>query len=311
MPAPTVLMTGSCGLLGSHLAAALAGRYRVVGVDRHPWWGDQPMAITQADLTAPGAAKAVVAETGPEIVIHCAAMVNVDACEADPARAYACNEGLTRELVRATPPRSLFLYISTDAVFQGDRALATEETLPCPRNVYGRSKLHGEWEVQQGGMRHLIVRTNFYGWSSGRKESAAEWLYRSLKTRQPMTLFTDVFFTPIYVVDLVERLVRLVEVGAQGIVHLGGGERVSKHRFGVLLAETAGFSMDTVRQGSVDAGGLLAPRAKEASLSSERFARLTGMPVPDCRAGLTRFIADALRPLSARVAEGAASWARG
>ena len=70
--------------------------------------------------------------------------------------------------------------------------------------------------------RHLIVRTNFYGWSSGRKQTSAEWLHAALKTGQPITLFGDFFFTPIYIVDFVELLERLIETGYLGIIHLVG-----------------------------------------------------------------------------------------
>ena len=149
-------------------------------------------------------------------------MTNVDACERDPALAYASNADITRDIARAVPAGCLLVYIATDGIFVGDSPFATEESLPCPRTVYGRSKLHGEWNVKQATDNHLIVRTNFYGWSSGRKQTFAEWLYHSLDRGQPITLFDDFFFTPIYVVDLVVRLRLLIEGGHRGTFHLCG-----------------------------------------------------------------------------------------
>jgi dTDP-4-dehydrorhamnose reductase len=280
--------------------AALSRRHNIVGIDRHPWWGDQPVEVCTGDLASHKFIADTVTRVAPDVLIHCAAMVNVDACERNPALAYACNAGITRDLARAVSPDCLFVYITTDGIFKGDAPFATEELLPCPRTVYGRSKLHGEWEVELATKNHLIVRTNFYGWSSGRKRTAAEWLYHALETGQPITLFDDFFFTPIYMLDFVERLELLIEGGHRGIVHLCGGERVSKYDFGALLAKLAGLSMESVRRGSIEDAGLAAPRPKDMSLSSERFRRLTGVDVPGCMAGLRRFLADRGRTLSAR-----------
>ena len=295
-----VLITGASGLLGSHLMAALSRNHNVVGLDRHPWWGDQPANVLVGELAAGGVIRDAIASVAPDILIHCAALANVDACEQDPARAYACNADISRDLVRAVPPHCLVVYIMTDGIFMGDTPFATEESLPCPRTVYGRSKLHGEWDVRQASDNHLIVRTNFYGWSSGRKQTSGEWLYHALETGESITLFDDFFFTPIYVVDFVTRLDLLMEGGHRGTFHLCGKERISKHEFGSLMAKAAGFSMKHVRRGSIRDVQLPAPRPKDMSLDSERFRKATGVDVPGCMPGLRRFLSDRGRPLSAR-----------
>ena len=300
MTKATVLVTGASGLLGAHLVTILSRHYDVVGVDRHPWWGDEPQEVLLGDLEAPEFLRETVAAVSPEILIHCAALANVDACEQDPSRAYASNATLTRHLVRAVPASCLVVYLSTDGVFQGDAPLATEEDQPAPRTVYARSKLQGEREVALATSNHLIVRTNFYGWSSGRKRTAGEWLYHALEAQQPVTLFTDFFFTPIYVVDFVERLIHLLEHPYRGVIHVAGRDRLSKHRFGMLMAEMSSFSTAAVQPGSLDEMPLAAPRPKDMSLSSARFVQLTGIEAPGSRSGLMRFLADRGRPLSTR-----------
>ena len=294
------LITGACGLLGSHVVAALSRSHEVVGTDRHPWWGDRSATIVHGDLGAPAFVTDLLASVVPDVIIHCAAMVNVDACEEAPALAYASNADVTRTVARAAPPGSLVVYVTTDGIFKGDTPFAIETQLPCPRTVYGRSKLHGEWEVQQATENHLIVRANFYGWSSGLKQTSAEWLYHALKTGEEITLFDDFFFTPIYVVHFVERLRLLIDGRHRGIFHLCGKERVSKYDFGMWMAEMAGFSIASVRRGSIEKAALKAPRPHDMSLSCERYLRLVGDDVPDCREGLRRFLADHGRPLSAR-----------
>lgn len=173
-----IAITGACGLLGAHLAAALACDHRVVGFDRHPWWGTRPIELHRGNLADTNAREAFLASAKPDLLIHCAAMVNVDECEEKPAEAYFANGTLTGLLARAVPSHCRFVYVTTDGIFRGDAPMQRETDLPCPRTVYGRSKLQGEWETQLATEHHLIVRTNFYGWSAGIKGTFAEWLFK-------------------------------------------------------------------------------------------------------------------------------------
>jgi dTDP-4-dehydrorhamnose reductase len=295
-----VLVTGASGLLGAHIAAALVPVDDVLGLDRHPWWGDQPLRFELGDLEGGDAIEHHVVRFRPDLVFHCAALVNVDACEQSPAQAFAANAGLPGRLARAVAPDCLFVYIGTDGVFRGNSAFADEEMLPEPRTVYGRSKFEGEREVQRATPNHLILRTNFFGWSSGRKPTSAEWLYDALERQQPITLFEDFYFTPVYVVDFVSAMLRLIDGGVRGLIHLTGGERVSKFDFGMTMARQAGFSTTQVRRGSIEEAALLAPRPRDMSLSTARAASLLGHELPSAAAGIQRFLQDRHRPLSER-----------
>ena len=297
-----VAITGACGLLGAHLAAALSRHHRVVGFDRHPWWGTRPIALHQGDLGDARARTAFITDASPDLLFHCAAMVNVDACEEQPEEAHYVNGTLTGLLARAVPSRCRVVYVTTDGIFAGDKQLARETDLPCPRTVYGRSKLQGEWETQLATEHHLIVRTNFFGWSAGIKSTSAEWLHRALVSGEAVTLFDDFWFTPIYVVDLVKRLLALIAGCHTGIFHVVGRERVSKYEFGMRLAAVGGFSTVRVRRGSIADARLRAPRPRDMSLNGEKTESTLGYAAPDCLDGLSHFIADQGRALEDRVA---------
>jgi dTDP-4-dehydrorhamnose reductase len=297
-----VAITGACGLLGAHMAAALSLQHRVVGLDRHPWWGERPIHLHSGDLADADVRARFLDDAQPEVFIHCAALVNVDACEERPELAYRVNGDLTGLLARAVPRNCTFVYVTTDGVFRGDQPLQRETDLPCPRTVYGRSKVHGEWEAALATPEHLIIRTNFYGWSSGAKMTSGEWLYRALTRHEPITLFDDFWFTPIYVVDLVERILALVAARQRGIFHVVGGERVSKFDYGVQLAQAIGLQLTAARRGSIETASLRAPRPRDMSLDSAATVAATGLPAPGCAEGLRRFIADRGSSLEARVA---------
>src|SRR5207253_1441020 len=122
--------------------------HNVVGVDRHNWWGDHAVKMFLGELSEPSVIREAIAAAKPNVMVHCAANVDVDACEQSPANAYWMNGELTQRLVQSVPQECLFVYIATDGVFSGDAPFRAEMDLPCPRTVYGRSKLHGEWAVQ-------------------------------------------------------------------------------------------------------------------------------------------------------------------
>lgn len=295
-----ILVTGACGLLGGHIGGYFSQRHQVVGVDRNTWWGDRPIELIQGDLCAKGFIVDCIERTHPDVIIHCAAMVDVDACEQNAALAHQVNAEVTRSLVQAAPSQSLFVYVATDGLFKGDHAFAAENDPPCPKTEYARSKVHGEWATQLATENHLIVRTNFYGWSSGRKKTAAEWLHNALLTGQRITLYEDFFFSPIYVADFVRLLSALIDSGERGTFHLAGKDRVSKYEFGEMMAKCAGLQLNAVTRGAMKDSSFAVQRPRDMSLGCGRFERLLNLDVPSCQAGIRNFISHRDRPLSRR-----------
>ncbi len=294
-----ITITGASGLLGAHLAAAFRANHEVSGVDRNEWWGDWPLDLFNGDLRDPSFTAAVVKDIQPDLLIHCAAAVNVDLCENDPEEALKHNQGITQRLLHSVAPSCVVVYISTDSVFSGNSHFWPEDQPPRPVNVYAKTKLEGERAVALHP-QHLIVRTNFYGWSSARKKTAAEWLYGALDRRERVTLFDDFFFTPIYAVDLARILSRMVQREARGLFHVAGADRVSKYEFGRAMANGMKISMENVNKGSLADMPLGAPRSPDISLGCGKTERFLGEPMPRCEDGMARFLSDYRKPLSER-----------
>jgi dTDP-4-dehydrorhamnose reductase len=295
-----VAVTGVSGLLGAYLAAAFRADNNVHGMDRNAWWGDWPLAVSRGDLEDDRFVRETLRGIQPDVLIHCAGTANVDAAEKDPASAMEHNKGITQRLLDHLPSSCLFVYLSTDSVFSGRSHLRGEEEQPVPVNVHAKTKLDAERVVSEFPF-HLIIRTNFYGWSSGRKKTAAEWLYRALKHQENITLFDDFFFTPIYAADLSGFLVRMIQQGARGLFHIAGRDRVSKYEFGAIMAHEMKASMDRVARGSIADMSLGAPRSSEIALASGKAEQFLGEKMPSCEDGIRRFLADRDRPLSERL----------
>jgi dTDP-4-dehydrorhamnose reductase len=294
-----ITITGAAGLLGAHLVSKLSPSHAVTAIDRNEWWGDKPTQLLKGDLSDSNFLKESVEASQPDVWIHGAGLTDVDGCEKAPDQAHAVHVASVRQLLRYLQPGALLVYISTDSVFSGDSRLWSETDEPRPLNIYAQSKLEGEREAARHP-NHVILRTNFYGWSSGRKKTAAEWLHKALAQQESITLFDDFFFTPIYVVDLVERISMIMERRLSGVFHVAGGDRLSKYGFGETMARLMGASMSHVQRGSLANARFAAPRSSDLSLNSDRIASALMLKNPSCDAGLKRFLDHAGSALSCR-----------
>jgi dTDP-4-dehydrorhamnose reductase len=165
-----VLITGVSGLLGINLALEMAEEHMVFGVvNNHPLCtaalpAGKSLNIIRGDLTQPGVLHHILKTACPEWIIHCAALANLDACEADPALAHRLNSEVPGELAAiAVEIGARLVHISTDAVFDGQKGDYSEEDAPNPLSVYARSKLDGERRVLDADPEAVVARVNMAG----------------------------------------------------------------------------------------------------------------------------------------------------
>lgn len=284
-----LFITGISGLLGLNAALHTRKRWEVSGCYySHPVHAEQVTAL-RVDATSYEELGTVLEKIRPNVILHTAGLTNVDQCEEYPELAHQLNVGTTENISRLARALSASLiHVSTDHLFDGTKMLVKEDTPPCPINVYGRTKWEAERVVERDCPQALIVRTNFYGWGPTYKRSLSDWILEGLAGRHELTMFSDVFFTPTLVNDLIDVMFWLLEAGTAGIFNVVGGERVSKQTFGRLVAQIFGYSQNGIRPISVDWAGLRARRPKDMSLSCEKVSKALGRPMPGIADGLRR-----------------------
>lgn len=289
-----ILITGASGLLGLNLALLEAGKHDIIGVDRSKLAGT-PFELLRADLLDRQAALHILDTVRPAAVIHTAANANVDACEADPEGARRLNAELPGELAEACAQRSIRLvHISTDAIFDGTLQRAyTEEDTPNPLGVYAQTKLDGERNVLSAYPQAIVARVNFFGWSLPGNRSLSEFFYNKLSAGEQCNGFTDVFFCPLFVGDLAETLIQMLEKGLGGLYHVVGPEALSKYDFGQRIAREFGFDPALVIPRSVEESGLKARRSHNLRLSIHRLSTDLGVEIPVVSTGIHRFYTQA------------------
>jgi dTDP-4-dehydrorhamnose reductase len=285
-----LLVTGASGLLGLNLALEAMSKHEVIGLERGKLI-NTPFEILQADLLDESALDMVLNTARPDWVIHCAALADLDACEADPELARRLNAQGPGELAAACAERKIRLvHISTDAVFDGQKeGFYTEDDEPTPLNVYSRTKLDGERAVLAANPEAIVARVNFYGWSLGGKRSLAEFFLNNLKNGKSMSGFTDVVFCPMLVNDLARVLLQMLEKKLSGLYHAVGPQSMSKYQFGVEIARKFGLRESEISPKSILSSSLIARRSHNLSLSTHRLSTDLGQSLPQFSTGLDEF----------------------
>ncbi len=272
-----VLLTGGSGLLALNWAVAIRDRFSVVlGLHQRKVVIDGAECIP-LDLKSVDRLTRSLTVIRPDIVIHAAGMTSVELCERDPGAAFKVNVELARNVASACESLSLpLVHISTDHLFRGDTQFCDETSQIFPLNAYGVSKAAAEREVMSTSPHALVVRTNFYGWGPAYRQSFSDWILESIGSGRKITLFDDVYYTPILVSRLAHTVHALVDSDAAGVFNVVGDSRMSKYEFGCRLACRFGLDASLISPGSIDASANLVMRPLDMSLSNRKASKFLG-----------------------------------
>jgi dTDP-4-dehydrorhamnose reductase len=259
---PHIFVTGAAGQVGT----ALRGRLPDATF----------LARTDLDVADAGAVRSAL--HAGDLVVHTAAMTDVDGCERDPDAAFAVNAAGAAS-VAASGARVILL--STDYVFDGQAERAYREDDPTgPLSVYGRSKLAAERSVlERPG--NLVVRTS---WVYGRGRNFIRSILAAEGAGKRLRVVADQHGRPTWAEDLAAALVHLIDAGTTGIVHVtGAGEPCT---WADLAEVVVGHPVDRISSAEF---GAAAPRPHSSVLDLGR-ARALGVPLADWRRSVRRYL---------------------
>lgn len=237
-----ILVTGANGLLGQKLVERLAVMPDVQllatgkGIKRHP---DQ-FQYASMDVTVQQEVDAIFDRFRPDVLIHTAAMTQVDDCQLQQATCYTQNVTPVECLMRAAERfQTHFIHLSTDFIFDGEAGPYKEEDTPNPLSYYGYCKLEAEKKLIQCTSPWTIVRTILvFGLlkDTGRSNIVL-WVKSNLLQNKPIRVVTDQFRTPTLAEDLADGCIRLALSGKQGIYHIAGPDFMSIYELACRVAE--------------------------------------------------------------------------
>lgn len=285
-----LLVTGASGLLGINLALRESAQREVTGITHSHSLSGMPFPVRSVDMMVPGVLDKMLDDVQPELVVHCAALANIDTCEKQPEQAAMINSRVPGLLAQASRKRNIRLvHLSTDAVFDGSRGNYLETDTPHPLSVYAQTKLAGEQAVMEAYPQAVVARVNFYGWSLTGKHSLAEFFFNNLSAGKTINGFTDVQFCPLFVNHLADILMHLAEGNHSGIFHVVSPISMSKYEFGCRIAEAFGLDERLIKPVSVLDGGLAARRSPNLTLNIDKLKETLQLVLPGVEEGIHAF----------------------
>jgi dTDP-4-dehydrorhamnose reductase len=252
-----LLVTGASGFLGDYLvgAAQAAGGWEITGTCFSTAPPRPISALRRLDLRDRDAVRRLIDELHPDSVIHTACSnrdgENINAIvPAAENLAAACHEHAAR-----------LVHVSTDMVFDGERAPYSDDASPHPISPYGAAKAEAEAAVQHRHPAAAIGRPSLI-WSLEPVDRQTAWLVDGLRRGAPVTLFSDEIRCPVYLPDLAAALLELAaRPELSGPLNLAGRQPLSRWDFGLRLLRALGLEpAGNLRPGTLAASGLVRPR---------------------------------------------------
>jgi len=284
MSVKKVLITGSNGLLGQHLAkhflqsdfeilATSFGSNRISALD-HKYHSLDVTDFTQV--------KTVLADFQPDIIFNAAAATNVDGCEDEPDNCDKINHQAVAHFLRSFDELKMtphFIHISTDFIFNGTKKEYFEEDEPDPISEYGRSKWLGELVIKNSGYEnYTIVRTSLvYGVGEAlNKGNIFLWAMDKLRNGETLTIVDDQFRSPTYVDDLCLACVKISDLGVTGVINIAGQQILSMHKYIQEVSDYVGKSRNLVKPISTSVLNQKAKRPKRSGLNINKAKNIIG-----------------------------------
>lgn len=288
-----VLVTGARGMLGSALYDVLQNDFDVYGLALER---DSRPRFSQCDITDRIATIRGVERVNPKIVIHAAAMTDVDACEHNRQAAMKVNfEGTKNVVDGARHVKAIVIYISTDFVFSGRNPEPYKETrIPHPVNVYGESKLLGEFYVREQSSQYLILRTAWL-FGPGGNNFITKILKQAGETKE-LRVVQDQRGSPTFTHDLAGAI-RAVIQGSEndravlnGIYHVANSGVASRYEVACEVLRQMGRSDIVISPIESAEVRMIAQRPQNSAFDTTRFEKAFGLTPRPWQEALAEYI---------------------
>jgi len=250
-----IVITGANGLLGQKLVDLLGSKPEIqvlaTGLGPCRILNLPPNVHYQTcDITKPEELSIVTKPFRPDVVIHSAAMTNVDECELNPEKCHLLNVVATKNMLDVCERfGSHLIHLSTDFIFDGKSGPYSEYDVPNPISIYGQSKLDAETLIQKvDRFPWSIVRTVLvYGIAPGLSRSnIILWVQASLEQGKGIEVVDDQFRTPTLAEDLAAGCILIAEKKATGIFNISGKDFLTPYQMALKTAEYFGLDASLI-----------------------------------------------------------------
>jgi dTDP-4-dehydrorhamnose reductase len=227
-----LVLTGSNGFLGTHFDRLLHTQYHIVGI-YNTEKNDSIQESYKVDIANRTDLAHAIEKIQPDIIVHTAAISSIAACEKEETRSYAINVDASVQLAAlAKKTKAVFIFCSTDLVFDGKKGYYKEEEIPNPINKYGEQKYIAEQKIREANADAIIVRLPLM---IGENKRGFAGVIAEMK-------YSNEYRTPALVEDIVKGIQILIEKKVVGIYHIAGKQRLNRLQIAHYVKATYALS---------------------------------------------------------------------
>lgn len=273
-----VLIFGAKGQLGKDLIKCFQPEYQVIGYD-----------LPELDITNATEVYRLLEGEAPDLVINSAAYTNVDRAEEEIDKAFLVNEVGARFVADLAKQWNVpVVYYSTDYVFDGtQRKPYTEDDIPNPLSVYGRSKLAGEQATKEVNPKHFILRTAWLYGPGG--NNFIEKMVNRARTAEKLEISDDEIGSPTYTWDLAQMTLDIAKTHQYGLYHATNSGECSRYQWMKECFELLDISTP-VLPCSRSKFVLLAQRPAYSAMDNRKITSVLGRKIPSWREAVKEYI---------------------
>lgn len=285
-----LMVTGSCGFVAGSVISQALTSWDVHAIDqKHSNAKDKSYSSYLIDLSDTNRLQSLFSQIKPDVVIHTAALANIDFCQNNREMAEKINVGVTQSLATLCETfATKLLFCSTDSIFDGKKGYYTEEDKPGPVNFYAKTKVSAEKIIRETCKNAVITRLGLVMGMPvmGSGNSFLAKTFASLKAGQKVQFPQNEIRTPIDVITLGRALLELAKNNFTGTIHLAGNDRLDRYDMACRIAEKLGYSTNLVVPTNSNSMHGRAPRPNDASLDNSKAKDILTTPMVGLMEGL-------------------------
>ena len=269
-----ILITGANGQLGHSLNNFFKSKnYNIDNLNFNVFFTSlndytYPLSLISLDNVSK-----LINEINPDYIINCAALTNVDFCEENRQESYEVNVRIVKNIISSMPIKSKLIHISTDYIFDGEKAPYKEEDIPNPINYYGKIKLEAENIIRSSQKKYIIIRTgSLFSEFINMHSNKLCWLLNKFRNEQKIFSATDMISTATTTGSLaytIFKIISSIPFDEKFIINYSGQDSMSVYDFSLLVAKTFNFDKNLIEPVLMKDLPFKAKRPKNTSLNTD------------------------------------------
>lgn len=284
-----VVFTGITGLLGRYFLKNKKKGYEIIGVGNKNVRKNSENFFS-IDISRRNLILDFIKKISPQIIVHAASIGNVDYCEKFPDEAYKVNVKGTQNIIKAAKRvNAKIIFLSSNAIYDGNNPPYDEEIAPSPVDIYGKTKVEGENLIKDSNLDYAILRLiTMYGWPNlGGRNNPVTWVIESLKKGQSLNVVNDIYNNHLWAGQAAEAVWAVIMKNiSMDIFNIAGKDSLSRYDLALKAAKLFKLDNSLISSVSSDFFRSIAKRPKNTTFNTQKMKKVLGIKPVSVEEGL-------------------------